>query len=336
MRYLMIPVCAWLSTAAACMPDGAVELVAQPLENCTQLECTGNSPVIDGMGFHDLYTNGDENVQGFAVKDLVKSGLNYRLEVVNGNIRGLRTGSTLQGLQLEGAAIRLRWKGTKDYLLRIKKFHQVPTASAPQVWWSAYEFEVDLPNKETVALCSKIPEKDVEIPRELSVVFERDLLDAGKKTVTLDPNVFTIGCAGSAPAKMVVNMHTYAAAAFGYPTKPEQRQAFLKMITGDYCGNGTPYTVAGQPLEWQDALGYVDYKSPLAKLAVETRWTSSGAQCLNKPRINANHTDLGDATFDFDVVDDIEAECPGLLTKECGSDLNAFDSADFISANPIL
>lgn len=334
MRHLMIPVCAWLA-AAACVPDGpAIEQVAQAAGTCTQLECSGNSPVIDGLGFHELYTDGHENLAGFAVMDLRKGLLSYALAVRNGEIRGHRPGSILAGAQLVGAAIRLKLNGTKEYLVRIKAVHQVQTATSDP--WAAYEFEVELPSKETVDLCAKIPEKDVEIPRKLSVVFERDQLDAATKTVTQGPaSLFTIGCAGSAPAKMVVNVHTHAAKALGYSsTTLEQRQAFLKMITGDYCGTGTPFTVAGQPLEWKDATQYVDYQSPLPDLKVEARWSSTGAECLNVPRINANPTDAGEDMFGLDVLDDIKAECEPLLLKECGDDLKEFAGAHLISANP--
>src|SRR5207302_89273 len=122
-----------------------------------------------------------------------------------------------------------------------------------------------------------------------AVVFEGDRIDAWQKTVatTIEASWFNIGCAGSTLAKMQLTGHTHVGLQDGLATTMDQRQTMLKMLAADYCGNGTPYTVAGQPLHWADEYNWMH---AMASDALEARWTSAGADCLNTPRIEANHT----------------------------------------------
>ena len=95
----------------------------------------------------------------------------------------------------------------------------------------------------------------------------------------------TIACAGSASAKM--RLFNYGPQSDfdgqGHPATVAQRQATLKMITTDYCGNGTSYTANGTPLQFKDAAGTVDYSGTLG--ALESVWTANGALCLGTTRI---------------------------------------------------
>ena len=84
-----------------------------------------------------------------------------------------------------------------------------------------------------------------------ALVFEGDRINVRTLTVdSIEPRWFNIGCAETALAKMHLNGHTHPAALYsGLPFVSRlERQTFLKMITGDYCGHGRPFTVAGQPL----------------------------------------------------------------------------------------
>src|SRR6185295_18525269 len=66
------------------------------------------------------------------------------------------------------------------------------------------------------------------------------------------------------------------------PTTAAQRQAMLKMFTADVCGDGTSFTVQGQPLVWADANGVTSFVKPPGSL--EAIWNEGGALCLDTPR----------------------------------------------------
>jgi hypothetical protein len=130
-----------------------------------------------------------------------------------------------------------------------------------------------------------------------SFVFEGDRFDLATMTTApvADPAWFNIGCAGHTLAKLHLTRNTLASNAAPPSPSPsptpshapthEERQATLKMLVADYCGDGEPFTVAGQLLVWRG--GLVDYFAPAATL--EARWDEHGAVCLDTPRM-ANPT----------------------------------------------
>jgi hypothetical protein len=56
----------------------------------------------------------------------------------------------------------------------------------------------------------------------------------------------------------------------------------FKMFTGDYCGDGTPFTVRGRPLLWEDAKVITRFTATPASL--EAVWNENGAVSLDQPR----------------------------------------------------
>lgn len=57
----------------------------------------------------------------------------------------------------------------------------------------------------------------------------------------------------------------------------------FKMFTADVCGDGTSFTVHGQPLLWADAKGITKFAS--APASIEAIWNDTGAVCLDTPRV---------------------------------------------------
>ena len=86
----------------------------------------------------------------------------------------------------------------------------------------------------------------------MAVIFRGDRYDEKAKTVNETGGTdtwFNIACAGTTVAKMHLLRHTWAGNRDGRrPTSENQRQAVLKMLVADYCGNGKPFTVDGHPL----------------------------------------------------------------------------------------
>gem|GEM_PF-2537777 len=96
----------------------------------------------------------------------------------------------------------------------------------------------------------------------------------------------TMACRGHAVAKLKFLGHDPND---DYGSSEDQRQAALKMLTADYCGDGNPNTQVGTPLNFEDSLGLFtpDFFAPFG--AIEARWDSEGATCVNEPRLKGFH-----------------------------------------------
>ncbi|MDC0719964.1 ADYC domain-containing protein [Nannocystis bainbridge] len=134
----------------------------------------------------------------------------------------------------------------------------------------------------------------------IALVLGGETYDMDAKEVRPDPERqwFSIACAGSAAAKLSL---------LGYgpqssKTSPAQRQATLKMITADYCGDGHSYTVDGTPIQWENVQGTVGLTAEPA--AIEAVWTAAGALCVDEPRIAGTVIDCSlPRCGDFDLAD---------------------------------
>lgn len=116
--------------------------------------------------------------------------------------------------------------------------------------------------------------------------FSGDQYDPVRKTVAERPSGsrwINLACGGTATAKMLLLSHTVHASNSGVASSIGMRQTWLKLITADYCGDGTPYTHNGQPLDYGDA-NPKQFWGILPGEPVEAIWTPTGAFCLNTPR----------------------------------------------------
>ena len=117
-----------------------------------------------------------------------------------------------------------------------------------------------------------------------AVIFEGDRYDDDHRIVLASEGTtwMNFACAGSYQAKLHLLRHTYAGS-FGdddvvrFPTTIPQRTTYLKALTADYHGNGTSWTISGQPLKYSDANGYhndgIDSNHP----RLEAIWNEHGA-----------------------------------------------------------
>ncbi|HLL24745.1 MAG TPA: ADYC domain-containing protein, partial [Kofleriaceae bacterium] len=60
-----------------------------------------------------------------------------------------------------------------------------------------------------------------------------------------------------------------------------QLQSCVRLLRGDYCGHGTPYTVTGNEVNIYDALGV---QTDAAPWLAEAEWTPAGARCITLDR----------------------------------------------------
>ena len=325
---------------------------------CDDWGCGSNSGEVDHLGLHDIHgkVGGRPNANGFRVTKIQKTSCAVfcttkfydRVFAVGGELRATGASGTLTGAGIAGLEIFVS-NGANKYIISVaSKGRNV------NMWahitgfesWPQYVLEWDverLPGQkmEWKAVCTHPPTDGspdlLGMNAFHSVVFENDEIDATRKIVVglrPEPNWIDIGCAGHAVAKMLLTGNTSAGdAAFGFHSTFNDKTAALKMITGDVCGTGHVFTVAGQPLQWIDAASFNKYMPGFAGKK-EALWTHKGATCLNKPRVLANPTALGTLTFPT-LETDIKIDCGGTRPPFC-ADLDPYSFAGhyYISSNP--
>jgi hypothetical protein len=318
---------------------------------CDITRCGTNSPELDPavIKFHELNLRGLPNTQGLRVSRFVKGGIVYTPQVVRGQLRGVRTSVTITGTDLVGAQLTLIDGVGREFAITVASVGQVSARPLRPTYPGSSD--LDDPMIETYDLRWSRPgmtELEPICPSEgdtsdtwgmlpgWAVLSEGDQINAELKTVdpNIDLNWFNIGCAGYALAKLVLAGYTEAGQDDEHKTTWEDRQALLKMLVADYCGNGTSFTVPGQPLYWQGRLSFLKFQDPV-RTPVEARWSSQGAICLGEPRLDANAPSQWPAGLSRPVITAIQNACSELPPCTNG-DPDNLDGAIFVSANPLL
>ncbi|HEY5937992.1 MAG TPA: ADYC domain-containing protein [Kofleriaceae bacterium] len=314
---------------------------------CPKEVCGTNSCEIDMMGFHDLdMTRGRPNADGFLITGFEQAGRDYEVVVANAQLTGTGIHGTISGAGLVGAQILLDHHGT-TYAIRIAavdtlRFPIPATAGQPTV---VETYELDYaemngaqPVSEWKNICGGTAFDDGgdgeygyaetfgQNPKH-SLMFESDRIDLTTMTIdpTPQPQWFNIGCSGHTLAKLFLTRN--ASASQGHSGDHAGRQASLKLLVGDYCGKGKPFTVPGQRLAWMG--GQMTYFSAPGRL--EARWSEHGAVCLEQPRMARPTTVEGEKMFP-DIESAIATECkrPPLCEERSPYD---FAGALRVSAN---
>ena len=315
-----------LSACVVASPDD-VENEAQVDQalGCQTWGCGTNSPIVgDGLMFDELDSSGaTPNRGGLKIAGAkLYDGTPVKVKAERHSLvaYSIFTGRRYVDAQLVGMIITLRHPTNGDYEILVEKFY-------PQnLWfWSgiaetvpAYEMKTRKVGgtyfKESV--CKNDPlttDPHWTGIEHATIVFQGDRYDPIAKKVwetsSTDP-WFNIACAGTTPAKLHLMRHTRAGSyradgTIAYNTTVAERQAMLKMFAADYCGNGTSFTVDGQPLAYNDSNHW--YREYSGYAAQEALWSDSGAICLDWVRLETTYT-LGD----------VYAKC-GRVLPSCGS-----------------
>jgi hypothetical protein len=340
----------------ACVTD--LEPTTGELEQslCDGWMCGTNSPQIAEFGFWDLNlptvlgTPGLPNLRGLQIIDFRQNGAAYLPRVVGGRL--IAVGAvTLSGPALVNGSFTIR-NGTRIFQLRVAEVASVDSWAQPssgRVTLESYKLDWtefvsghwgDFRN-----VCKNPPSRENPDALGMSgatafhtLLFEGDRIDAEKKRDTgIDTTWFNLGCAGSALAKMALTGHTEAAHNAGtFHTTLDERQTMLKMLAADYCGDGTPYTVPGQPLNWRDDHSTMHLLAPAASLVLEARWTPNGAACLNKTRVDvhwiaADTTAFGLGTNIYNLV---ASQCGLKMPPPCADGSLNTSGYHLLSATP--
>jgi hypothetical protein len=335
---------------------------------CDDWECGSNSPVIDLAKFYKLWENGKPNPEGFKITGVSYAGSNtaYSIDVVDAEllIRYKRTGAILaRGYNVAGAVIHIQGPDLTHYALRVlsvgkHEFSARPYTyfgSPPMTWtydlrWFFPDIEPEYPTggQPMYPVCGENVEQDGMTDFSAVLVDDENISREKLRVYPVDTNdpaqvgSFLIGCAGHAIAKQHLTGHTKAASHYLlWTTTINQRTANLKMLTGDYCGNGNPFTVAGEKIKWQDEWGYYNTVNdssviPMQRV-LEARWDENGATCLNTPRVNYKQNPTAAALYPLPtgVTADMAAYCTGNfpVPPPCSGTYNDMQGAHVISVN---
>ncbi|WAS93265.1 ADYC domain-containing protein [Nannocystis punicea] len=286
----------WIALAALFVgcdaPDGEdiEDIEARPY-HCPTWQCGFNSAEINGRSIRELNLDGVANEDGVRIVGFVApTGLlgNYRLDVDGDELIARNNGgSVLRGPQLIGATILVKKPGLLSLPLPITILNYQEIDG-----WADGAGKV--PAYAMLYL-------DLESLLGVRNVCNGDLLDVlataatvlGGETYDLDAKEIrpgrdrwlTIACAGSAAAKMrLMNYGPHGDFdGEGHPASVAQRQATLKMITADYCGDGDSYTHNHVALQWENSGGTVISPGPFG--VPEAIWGPAGALCLDATRL---------------------------------------------------
>ena len=313
---------------------------------CPSWGCGQNSPVIAFFEFWDLHELGLNNAQGFRITSFRKfNGFwwsSYRPDVSNAQLLARSsTGDVVySGASLVGAVFTLvHARSGATYELKVAEVSRMPMWIPTHPYTYTYRLQWRGPNQTWwTDLCGQSVEVD-SMPEFHAVLFDDDRIDADAISVTGEmADWFNIGCKSHALAKQHLLGHTKAANAMaGISTTINQRTANLKMLSADYCGNGHPFTVPGQPLHYHDT--HTNYYTPGYSGTVEARWTAAGATCLSEPRVDATWSQAGADTFPVwphgveDRLAPSQGWCPS-RPPACTGTIFEMQGADIISANP--
>jgi hypothetical protein len=320
--------------------------------NCQEWLCGTNSPEIANFGFWELNlppsigTPGLANNVGFQLVGFVRGSDVYLPKVFEGKLTASNDKTTLSGSQLVGGWLALT-QGGRKFNLRVTEVGRAISWAQPATGLVVLEsYKLDWSeftgggNRKFVNVCNNPPSKDsgdlLHMLQFHTLLFEGDRIEAKPKLDTgVDNTWFNLGCAGSALAKMALTGHTEASRNAGtFNTDLKERQAMLKLFAGDFCGDGTPFTVAGQPLSWADDAGTMALDPvPLKR---EARWYENGPACLDEPRIDVHPTPLGTSTFATPptIYEQVKNHCPKQLPPPCSGGTLDTDGFHLISATP--
>jgi ADYC domain-containing protein len=298
----------WLLGVAglsACVSPPVTQVLLQETSSCPSWGCGGNSPVIGPFEFHELEEHGALNDANMSLVGFRLNGVPYQPHVEGDKLLALdlNTGvPVFSGPDLKGGIFEVLLPGTGPAETRRAEI-QITQVSNDVTFWlgpsdpvETYELQYtgsDVPPGAFRPLCKDPPpvrdgEGQTNVARFQTILFTGDRYKASTKEVTASTfeastGWFNFACAGSAIAKLHLNRHTTASATAGFTTTADQRQAMLKMYTGDFCGTGEALTQQGTRIHWINALGWSS--PPGNATTYESLWTSSGATCLTTHRL---------------------------------------------------
>lgn len=279
---LSLPLVTALLLAGAC--DPALDLPEEAVKfRCDPPDCGLNSPHINSLMI------GDVKLSNASSSELRLVGVLDHNEVlhdattnVTEDLAAVTNGViTHSGAQLVGWKLLFAQDGVQFKAL-IQEYELIPSAIVGNRPMSVYALSY-----EAESLHANVCPLWHTSPFEPVVTFIRgETYDREEKHVeNIGSEWLTIACANEAAYK--TKWLGYGPTSYDpnnlTPVDWHKRNATLKMVTADYCGDGVSYTATDTAVAWSDAAGTIVQ----AGVASEAVWTEDGALCLDATRIPA-------------------------------------------------
>ncbi|MEM6290133.1 MAG: ADYC domain-containing protein [Myxococcota bacterium] len=243
-----------------------------------------NSPILDGMSLSEA-TFGQAVMPGMPrLHALVDPGGNaWDVKVDHGRLLAVHEGDFVGEYDLEGWTLEAKDVDGTIREAEIYKFDWVldwtDAGGAVPTYGLAFPEPDGLTN-----VCPELASDETTV-----VFINGERYDhATGEVIGQQNDVTTIACRGHALAKMAMLQHV----PYDGVTDEPERQATLRMLRGDYCGDGVPHTVVNNPLEWTDDRGFVEWDPDTFSPTLEGYWTEDGALCVDTYRAGVNVNDL--------------------------------------------
>jgi hypothetical protein len=293
-----------VTAAGACvLPEVEPELGTASSALCSpQYGCSGNA---SSMPFElDLGPLHQANAAGFQITSVIApppyTGSmplvvhhdevpNDELVVPGDELFGVLPDGEISGTALIGMTIMIAGPSGKwDLRLAgVSRFSFM--VGGGQVTSYKFEFRPTSSNEKWVKLC---PLEDEYLPengeQHHALAFRGDRYNPKTEISESSEPWVNIACAGTAVAKLHLLRHTAAGKDSAHVSTIRERQAMLRMLRADYCGDGMSYTVDGTPLRYADRKNWhtdgLDLTQAWQRERVEALWDHRGAVCLDMPR----------------------------------------------------
>ncbi len=266
------------------LSDAAIEYRSCPW-CCPPWRCGMNSPSYFGTSLDHLNVYGESNETGVAIVEVLDADDNggYWLNVDQGELVVEGGEDIISGDALTGFQIVLDNNGNPS-TVRIMATGWAETQSGPPR--RTYALAGHAGDGVYKNICSLF---DGDPNATVATIATGERYGADHSIEELDDAWFSIACAGSAVAKMLLLNYGPQDSLGGQDAaSPAQREATLRMFSADYCGTGTHYTYQDAPLMFANAGGTVGYDKdvlhPGQDDVIEAVWDSGGAVCLTAPR----------------------------------------------------
>ncbi len=285
--------------------------------NCPTYDCGGNSAGLEGRVVTAIHEKGLTTPEGMRLVDFGRyvgtKWRSSRADVLNAELlaRDKDTNAiTEYGTDIVGFMFIVEDTTTTNryYITVVRAEKTSMWAQYPNPGRKSWNYELSYTSEKNPQdpqnVCMRPPSADPMDP-QMTVLFDDDrVVQDDIRFGPEEADWFTFGCSGSALAKQHLSGHTKAGSQIlGVTTTLKERTAFLKMLTSDICGAGTPYTVAGTRLHYRDHHGFMS--TVKVGEQVEGVWGERGAICMGTPRVEFNPTPLSIATFGPDIKDEL-------------------------------
>ncbi len=320
---LPFPAALLLITTAACVPGAELEPGAEadpswtselddedlsPIapagdqdNSCPTWDCNRNHPMLTLFPVPEINENGLPDDRGLRLLSFRQGFQSLRLDVDRGEIRGYHpiTGALeVSDAGAEGTILTMADSaGAPRWRIRVEEHTTMAYwTGAGHVPVYRLRYQEIGGSSNWIDVC-KEPADAVADPawpsgfEAYALLISDERYDRDAKRVRDDVNPlgwFNIACAGTALAKMVLLHYDPHVSTGTFVTTPDQRTITLKMLTAAYLG-ATPFTVPGQPLQWEDASSWHTVPFPAQ---VEAVWGLNGAVCLDRPRLTSSEPDI--------------------------------------------